>query len=95
LKCKFIRSVDIILQELFNISYFKGLEFCVARGSRGTFPIDDDFRGHDLLGPEGMVAGWASTVTNANSGFASCACGLNDGLTAFGAVDWHLCVQEC
>ena len=92
LKCKLIWSKDIILQKLFNISYFKRLKFCILRRTANTLAVDDNFRGDCLLSPEGMIAGWAATVTNADVTFAPCACGLNDGLTAFGAVDWHLCV---
>lgn len=95
LKCKFVRSVDIILQKLFDVSNFRGLKFCILRRTVNTLSVDDDFRSHDLLGFEGMVAGRASTVTDADSGFTPCACGLDDGLTAVGAINWHLCVQVC
>jgi len=81
------------LQELFDVSNFRGLKFCVMRGARGAFSIDDDFRSHDLLSPEGMVAGWASTVTDTDAVFKPGACGTDDGLAAVWAIDWHLCFE--
>ncbi len=46
-----------------------------------------------MLSPERMIAGRASTVTNADINFAPGACGVNDGRAAVWAIDWHLCFR--
>jgi hypothetical protein len=88
-------SEDIISQKLFDVSDFKGLKLCAFWRTVETLPVDGDFRCDHLLSPERMIAGWASTVTNADVNFAPGACGLDNGLAAFGAIDWHLCVWGC
>lgn len=90
MKCKLIWSVNIILQKLFNISYFKRLKFCSLRRTANTLAVDDDFRSDYLLSPEGMIAGWAATVTNADVTFAPSACSAVNGLAAVWAINWHL-----
>jgi len=90
---EFIWSEDIISQKLFDVSDFKGLKLCAFWRTVETLPVDGNFRCDHLLSPERMIAGWASTVTDAGVTFAPCACGPNDGLAAFGAIDWHLCFR--
>jgi hypothetical protein len=90
---EFIWSEDIISQKLFDVSDFKGLKLCAFWRTVETLPVDGNFRCDHLLSPERMIAGWASTVTNADINFAPGACGANDGLTAVWAIDWHLCFR--
>lgn len=93
MKREFIWSEDIISQKLFDVSDFKGLKLCAFWRTVETLSVDGDFRCDHLLSPERMIAGRASTVTNADVNFAPGACGVNDGLTAVWAIDWHLCFR--
>jgi hypothetical protein len=93
LKREFIWSEDIISQKLFDVSDFKGLKLCAFWRTVEALSVDGNFRCDHLLSPERMIAGRASTVTDADVSFAPGACGVNDGLTADWAVDWHLCFR--